>query len=119
MHAMLLGMDEEPVLIFGMCAVVGVIVYIARSMREVRIAREREQTKREVAAYVAEGSIRPEDAAAILNAGVGPTPPSDAEHQIASAVKWGTVSPDKAATLIQALRSPGGGGDRPASPEAR
>ncbi len=31
--------------------------------------RAREQTKRELAAYVAEGSMKPEDAVAIVNAG--------------------------------------------------
>lgn len=97
-------------------AVFVVILYVIKTYRDIRIARDREQTKRELAAYVAEGSIRPEDATAILNAGSAAQPSSQAEQQIASAVAWGTVSPDKAATLIQALRRPSGAPDQPPSP---
>ena len=47
-------------------AFVGVVMSIWRKMR---IEKEREVTRREVAAYVAEGSITSEDAQKILEAG--------------------------------------------------
>lgn len=116
MPTILVGMNEEPMIFFLMVGVVGVTIYVVKTIRDIKLNREREQTKRELAAYVAEGSIRPEDATAILNAGSAAQPSSQAEQQIASAVAWGTVSPDKAATLIQALRRPSGAPDQPPSP---
>lgn len=47
-------------------ALTGIIVGFLRSVKR---EREREQTRREVAAYVAEGSMTAEDAAKILEAG--------------------------------------------------
>ena len=42
--------------------------------------REREKSRREIAAYVAEGTIRPEDAERIINAG-GPRDELDDDHK--------------------------------------
>jgi hypothetical protein len=47
-------------------AIVGIIF---GSMKSIYIARAREETKRELAAYVAEGTLDPEKAVAIINAG--------------------------------------------------
>ncbi len=47
-------------------AIVGVVAGSARRMVE---TRAREESRREIAAYVAEGSITPEDAARLLEAG--------------------------------------------------
>jgi hypothetical protein len=77
-----------------------VIVLVAiRNVRKVLETRETERTKREVAAYIAEGTIRPEDAPKILG-----TQTTSAEQAIAEAVKWGTIKPEKAEGLIRAMR---------------
>jgi len=47
----------------------GVIAIIATSIAGVMRTKAREATKREIAAYVAEGSIDPDKAIAMLNAG--------------------------------------------------
>ncbi len=70
-----------------------------KTVRDVSIKRSNERTKREIAAYVAEGSISPQDAAALLNAG------DDSEvEKITSAVAAGIISPAKAEKLIASLR---------------
>ncbi len=56
-------------IIFGVGGVVAVIAIVFDTMQKVLTTRQREQTKREVAAYVAEGSMSPDDAARILQAG--------------------------------------------------
>ena len=48
---------------------IGMVAIIATAITRTTISRHREQTRREVAAYVAEGTIRPQDAVAMLNAG--------------------------------------------------
>jgi hypothetical protein len=79
---------------------------VMKTISEVTTKRATESTKREIAAYVAEGSIRPEDAAMILNAGSR----SDAEESIMKAVAAGTIPPNKAEKLIARIRAdqPGG-----------
>lgn len=62
-------------------------------------ARARETTRREIAAYVAEGSIDPEHAAKLLA-----TEASELERQIGTAIAWGTISPKKAESLLKAAR---------------
>ena len=47
----------------------GMIAIIATVITRTTTSRHREQTRREVAAYVAEGTISPQDAVAMLNAG--------------------------------------------------
>lgn len=103
---MLLGADESAFIFFTLLAICGVIIYIIKTVRDVKQTREREQTKREVAAYVAEGTIQPDDAAKILNAGGGDRESSAAEQQIASGVAWGMIKPEKAADLLRELRTP-------------
>lgn len=60
--------------LIGLVAVTGglgvaFIWVLAATYESIQKTRQREQTKRELAAYVAEGSMTPEDAAAILAAG--------------------------------------------------
>jgi hypothetical protein len=47
---------------------VGAIAIVATTIRAMVVSREREQTKRELAAYVAEGSLDPDKAVALLKA---------------------------------------------------
>ena len=75
---------------------------ILKTVRDIELKRSSERTKREIAAYVAEGSITPQDAAALLNAGA-----DDEVQKITSAVAAGIVSPAKAEKLIASLRDGG------------
>ncbi|MCC6426440.1 MAG: hypothetical protein IT435_06430 [Phycisphaerales bacterium] len=96
----LAGINEESlmamVIIFG-----SVIILVGiHSVRRILDTRTREQTKREIAAYVAEGTIAPGDAAMILQAGS-----TETEQKIADAVAWGAIKPEKAEVLLRTLRS--------------
>jgi hypothetical protein len=48
---------------------IAIVAIVGGTVRSILTTRAREQTKREVAAYVAEGSMRPEEAERLLNAG--------------------------------------------------
>ncbi|MHC4948527.1 MAG: hypothetical protein ACYTG1_09725 [Planctomycetota bacterium] len=74
---------EVPGLIFTVGGAIAVIAIIAAAITKIAIERSRERTKREVAAYVAEGTIDPEKAVAILNA--GPTDNSAVEEAVVAA----------------------------------
>ena len=80
--------------VFGIVSVV--VVGVGATVR----AKHREQTKREVAAYVAEGSITPQDAQAILSAGGD----SEVSKSIADARAWGTIKPRDAESLLRAAQ---------------
>lgn len=51
---------------------VGMVSIIAKSIRKSAEIRHREESRREIAAYVAEGSISPDDAYKLLSAGTDP-----------------------------------------------
>ena len=53
----------------GMGCLTGMVAIVSGAVAAVVRTRAREQTKRELAAYVAEGSIDPDKAIALLNAG--------------------------------------------------
>ena len=50
----------------------GMIAIITCAITRTTTSRNREQTRREIAAYVAEGTISPDDAVAMINAGHKP-----------------------------------------------
>lgn len=54
-------------IVFG--CLVGIVVIIFAMVRSMVVSKAREVTKRELAAYVAEGTITPDQAVAIINAG--------------------------------------------------
>jgi hypothetical protein len=61
--------------VIGLFAIVGtfaflIIAVVAISIRKAAQTRAREETKREIAAYIAEGSMKPEDAERILRSDV-------------------------------------------------
>ncbi len=58
-----------PLVAITMGCATGMIAIIATAITRTTTSRHREQTRREVAAYVAEGTITPDDAVAMLNAG--------------------------------------------------
>lgn len=55
-------------IIFGGAFGVAIIAIIAEAIQKVLQTRAREQTKREIAAYIAEGSISPEDGMRLVEA---------------------------------------------------
>jgi hypothetical protein len=63
--------NEEliPILAIFMGCLTGMIGIVAGTISGVVKTRAKENTKRELAAYVAEGTLRPEDAVAIANSG--------------------------------------------------
>ncbi len=67
-----------PNVIFTVGGIIAIISVITCSVSGVCRTKAREQTKREMAAYVAEGSMTPEDATRILNSG-----PRDEDEKIA------------------------------------
>ncbi len=97
-------MDEKVAVIVVGLMFVSVAVYTIYSIRCVRETREVEQTKRELAAFVAEGSITPDDAVKMLKA--GSTEQGTSMATIADGVAWGMISPAKGERLIRAIREP-------------
>jgi hypothetical protein len=66
--------DNETGMIIGALAVGGsmliaIVGIIAGTVRKMTQTKAREESRREIAAYVAEGTISPDDAAKLLNAG--------------------------------------------------
>ena len=62
-------MFDMPVPMFLIGGVIAVIAIVAGTVTKVVITRSREKTKREIAAYVAEGTIEPDKAIEMLKAG--------------------------------------------------
>ncbi|MHC4100086.1 MAG: hypothetical protein ACYS15_02040 [Planctomycetota bacterium] len=58
-----------PGIIFTIGGGVGIIGIVAGSVTSIMVNRSREHTKREIAAYVAEGSLDPDKAVEMLKAG--------------------------------------------------
>jgi hypothetical protein len=61
-----------PIVAVGGSMVVAIIAVVASAVRRSIEARAFEQSRREIAAYVAEGSITPDDAAKLLAEGKKP-----------------------------------------------
>ncbi len=71
-HAVLDIVDDGefiPIMLFAVSGVVGILWTIAWSFTTVLTTRSKEATKREIAAYVAEGMIDPDQAVAMIQAG--------------------------------------------------
>ena len=56
-------------IVMGGGFVVAIVAIVSNAVRDVLRSRHREETRREIAAYVAEGTIAPDEAAKILAAG--------------------------------------------------
>lgn len=68
----LAGLDEViPVLAISGGIFIAVISIIFSNIRGMVVSRSAEQTRREIAAYVAEGTITPDEAERLLKAGPG------------------------------------------------
>lgn len=62
------GVVEMGIFFGGMFSV-AIVAIIAEAIRKTAQTKAREESRREIAAYVAEGSIAPDDAAKLLAAG--------------------------------------------------
>ncbi|MFU8829716.1 MAG: hypothetical protein ACNA8P_09820 [Phycisphaerales bacterium] len=91
--------DYSSAIGFGALMLLLVFWIIFSNIRKMYETRQRETTRREIAAYVAEGSISPTDARTMM--GVDET---EFEKKIADAVSWGMLSTKKAEQLMRAMR---------------
>jgi hypothetical protein len=57
-----------PFIIFGVGGIVAVVAIVFGAIKRISINNEREKTRREIAAYIAEGSMTPEDGIQLLKA---------------------------------------------------
>ena len=57
-----------PFVIFGVGGIVAVVAIVFGAIKRISMNREREISRREIAAYVAEGSMSPDDGAKLLSA---------------------------------------------------
>lgn len=61
---------DEVVMIMALIGgVIAVVAIITSSVEKVKIARAREESRREIAAYIAEGSISAEDGRRLMDSG--------------------------------------------------
>jgi len=90
--------DRELVAFMALLALIGLWVVFA-NLRKMYQTRQREKTRREIAAYVAEGSISPADARTMMG-----SEESEFDKKIADAVAWGMLSSKKAEQLLRAMR---------------
>ncbi len=107
----LADMDEViPILVIAMGGAILIVWLVFGNIRKALETRAKEMTRREIAAYVAEGSMSPDDARKLLGSSS-----EEAERKISDAVAWGVISPKKAEELIRAFRAdPSSAPQRPA-----
>lgn len=60
--------EMEPVAITAMLSGVAIVAILGRTIRRTATDKERERTAREIAAYVAEGSMTPDEGERLLKA---------------------------------------------------
>ncbi len=58
-----------PIGLFVIGGIIAIVAIVFGSITKIIVSRAKERTRREIAAYVAEGSIDPDKAVAMLNAG--------------------------------------------------
>jgi hypothetical protein len=97
--ATLAQIDYSEAIGFGALMLLLVFWIIFSNIRKMYETRQRETTRREIAAYVAEGSISPTDARTMMGADE-----TEFEKKIADAVSWGMLSSKKAEQLLRTLR---------------
>ncbi len=91
--------DYSEAIAFGAIMLLIIFWVVFSNIRKMYQTRQQEQTRREIAAYVAEGSISPADARHLMG-----NDESEFEKKIADAVSWGMLSSKKAEQLLRALR---------------
>lgn len=63
------GGEEMAMVLASIGGVIAIVAIITSSIEKVRIAKAKEESRREIAAYIAEGSISPEDGRRLIEAG--------------------------------------------------
>ncbi len=91
--------EIENIVAVGMVVLVVAIIWISGTIRKMSVTAQRERTKRELAAYVAEGSMSPEDAHKILSSDQG----HDMRELVLKRAADGWISPKKADQILAAL----------------
>ena len=86
-----------------------ITIMLIKSVTSLIKSLARERTRREIAAYVAEGSMSPEQGEKLMNAGPVEMDDEDLRRRIADHVAAGSMSPDDGERLIRAGRSPKAG----------
>lgn len=97
--------DELKIAVVGLGAIIVIVLSVLHTVRKTTEVRERERTRREVAAYVAEGSMSPDEAARVLSAGMS----EEVAAQLARGVSWGMISANKVKKFNEAMQSGGSG----------
>lgn len=69
LHELISSETIIPILALGMGGLIAIVAIISCTIRTVAVGRAKEQTKRELAAYVAEGTLDADKAVAMINAG--------------------------------------------------
>lgn len=64
---------DGPLPVFAIGGAIAIIAIISTTARKIAVSRALEQTRRELAAYVAEGTLDPDKAIEMLKAGPGST----------------------------------------------
>ena len=57
--------------VFGMGGTIAIVAIVFSAVRKMVVSSNVEKSRREIAAYIAEGSMTPEDGERLLNAGKG------------------------------------------------
>jgi hypothetical protein len=60
-----------PVFAIGVGSIIAVVAIVSGAVTRVVVSRGRERTRRELAAYIAEGTLDPDKAVALMNANQG------------------------------------------------
>jgi hypothetical protein len=95
----LLADNVEKMVVIGTFVVGGILIYkLIEVAGSVLRTRQTERTRREIAAYVAEGGMTPETAERLLKA----TAPSDWPEQVAGLMQAGTIDSSEAERLLKA-----------------
>lgn len=68
---------DVPIVMFGVGGLVAVVAIVSGNLRRTLKARQVEMSRRELAAYVAEGTMTPQDAERLLKAGPAVRPGDD------------------------------------------
>jgi hypothetical protein len=84
---------------------VPIIAIIAGVIHSTAKTRYREETKRELAAYVAEGTLRPEDAERILRANGPDDELEKLKRDLADRITRGKIDAEEAEKIFKALRT--------------
>ena len=103
--------DVPMLVLFGMGGLIWIVWIVFKNIADIYKTKQIQETRRELAAFVASGAITPDDAVRLLS-----TDSSDIEKMIHNAVEWGTITPEKATQLIKQARSADGQVARPATP---